>query len=312
MKDQYLFVEKYRPTRIADCILPERIKSSLQEIVNRKKVPNMLFSGGPGVGKTTAAKCICDEIGITYLFMNASEERGIDAIRDKVVGFASTSSLLGGSKVIILDEADKLTTDAQGVLRGVIEEFSGHCTFIMTCNFKSKIMEALQSRLPAVDFDLSKNEKVDMATSLFKRIKQILKIENIEYEDSALATIINEYFPDYRRILGEIQRLSHQGKIDHVAIARLGGVNNIDALYAVMKKKDFDGIRKWVAENGDIDSAKIYRTIYDSLSDTFKEECVPVVIIILAKYQYWAAFVVDQEINLASALTEIMIECDFK
>jgi len=272
----------------------------------------MMLSGGPGVGKTTAAIAMCEEIGLSYLMINASRERGIDILRVKVINYASTLSLTGGHKVIIMDEADSLTPDTQLALRGTIEEFSSNCTFILTCNFKSKLLDALHSRMPDVDFNLTNDEKQGMATAFFKRLKEILMLEGIKYTDPALVKIIQMYFPDYRRTLGELQRLSISGLIDETILAQMSDVRNIKELAGFLKDKNFGEVRKWVVENGDVDATRIFRKIYDALYEYMVPAGIPMAVIIISKYQYQSAFVADQEINLVACLTEMMVECEFK
>jgi DNA polymerase III delta prime subunit len=310
--NEFLFVEKYRPRTVAECVLPARIKRIFQEYVNKKQIPNMMLSGGPGVGKTTAAIAMCEEIGLNYMMINASRERGIDTLRVKVVNYASTLSLTGGHKVIIMDEADSLTPETQLALRGTIEEFSSNCTFIITCNFKSKLLDALHSRMPNVDFNLTADEKPHMAAAFFKRLQEILQAENITFTKDALIKIIQLYFPDYRRILGELQRLGSGGVIDETILAQVSDVRNIKELAGFLKDKNFGEVRKWVVENGDVDASRIFRKIYDALYEYMQAASIPMAVIIISKYQYQSAFVADPEINILAMLTEIMIECDFK
>lgn len=312
MEKEFLWTEKYRPHKVSDCVLPDRLKNTFQEYVNRKEVPNMMFSGGPGIGKTTLAMALCDEIGLDYILINASNERGIGTLRDKIVNFASTMSLVGGRKVIILDEADYLTAEAQAALRGTVEEFSNNCTFILTCNFKAKLIDAINSRMVSVDFTLANSEKQGMATAFFKRLKQILVTEEVEFDAAILARIISMYFPDYRKCLGELQRLSVFGKIDESTMQYVSDVKNLKDLMAFLKDKNFKEMRKWVIDNSDVDQSKIYRKVYDSLSDYLESSSIPQAVIILAKYQYQGGFVADAEINLVACMTEIMVECAFK
>lgn len=312
MSNDFLWVEKYRPHKIEDCVLPDRIKKAFQEYVNNGEIPNLLLSGPAGCGKTTAAMAMCDEIGCNYLFINSSEERGIDVLRTKVVGYASTVSLTGGRKVIILDEADGLTPDTQDALRGVIEKFSDNCSFIFTCNFKAKIKDAIHSRCAVVDFTLKSSEKPTMAAKMFKRVNEILNIEGVEYDKQVLIKIVEKYFPDYRRLLNELQRHAVSGNIDAGIIGQLDGIKSLSELIKALKDKDFGTMRKWVVMNSDIDPSRIYRTVYDGLNEYLKPESVPAAVVTLAKYQYQAAFVADQELNLVACLTEIMVECEVK
>ena len=312
MSNDFLWVEKYRPHKIEDCVLPDRIKKAFREYVNKGEIPNLLLSGPAGCGKTTAAMAMCDEIGCNYLFINSSEERGIDVLRTKVVGYASTVSLTGGRKVIILDEADGLTPDTQDALRGVIEKFAENCSFIFTCNFKAKIKDAIHSRCAVVDFTLKSSEKPLMASKMFKRVNEILNIEGVEYDKQVLVKIVEKYFPDYRRLLNELQRHAVSGNIDAGVVSQLDGIKSLSDLIKALKDKDFGTMRKWVVLNSDIDPSRIYRTVYDGLNEYLKPESIPAAVVTLAKYQYQAAFVADQELNLVACLTEIMVECEVK
>ena len=309
---EYLFVEKYRPHKIEDCILPDRLKNVFQEYVTQGDIPNLMLTGSAGVGKTTVAKAMCEQLGLNHLFINSSDERGIDTLRTKIKGYASTVSLTGGRKVIILDEADYLTPEAQAGLRGAIEEFSDNCSFIFTCNFKARLIDALHSRCAVVDFTLKGDEKVKMATQMFKRLVSILTQEGIEYDKQVLAKIVERYFPDYRRTLNELQRYSSSGRIDAGVLSQVESVRKLEDLVKYLKDKDFTAMRKWVVNNSDIDPSRIFRNIYDGLSEFLKPESVPYAVVTIAKYQYQAAFVADQELNLVACLTEIMVEADFK
>ena len=308
---EFLWVEKYRPHTIADCILPERLKKTFQEYVDSDTIPNLMLTGSAGVGKTTVAKAMCDEIGINHLYINASENRGIDVLRTTIRGYASTVSLTGGRKVIILDEADYLTGEAQAALRGAIEEFSQNCTFIFTCNFKSRLIEALHSRCSVIDFVLKSEEKAKMAMQLMKRMEYILTEENVIYDKAVLAKIIEKYFPDYRRTLNELQRYSSSGSLDAGIVAQLSDVRKIGELVKHLKDKNFGEMRKWCVANSDIEPARIYRKVYDSLYEYFKPESIPQAVVTISKYQYQAAFVADQEINLVACLTELMVDCEY-
>lgn len=311
MNESFLWVEKYRPSAVNDCILPDRLKKIFQDYVNTKEIPNLMLTGSAGVGKTTVAKAMCAEIGINHLFINSSEERGIDMLRTKIRTYASTMSLTGGKKVIILDEADYLTPEAQAALRGAIEEFANNCTFIFTCNFKSRLIEALHSRCSVVDFSLKRDEKQEMAAQLFKRMQLILSEEGVKYDKEVLAKIIGKFFPDYRRTLNELQRYSASGNLDASIVAQLSDVRKIGDLVKHLKNKNFGEMRKWVVVNSDIDASSIFRKIYDSLFESFKPESIPQAVVIIARYQYQSAFVADQEINLVACLTELMVECEF-
>lgn len=309
--ESFLWVEKYRPTTVKDCILPDRLKKPFQEYVDSKKIPNLMLTGSAGVGKTTIAKAMCDEIGINHLYINASENRGIDTLRTTIRNYASTVSLTGGLKVIILDEADYLTPEAQAAMRGAIEEFSSNCTFIFTCNFKSKLIDALHSRCSVIDFALKSDEKAKMASQLMKRMENILTQESVTYDKAVLAKIIEKYFPDYRRTLNELQRYSSSGSLDAGIVAQLSDVRKIGDLVKFLKEKNFGEMRKWCVTNSDIEPARIYRKIYDGLYEYMKSHSIPQAVVTIGKYQYQAAFVADQEINLVACLTELMVECEY-
>jgi replication factor C small subunit len=270
-----------------------------------------MLTGSAGVGKTTVAKAMCDEIGINHLYINASENRGIDMLRTTIRGYASTVSLTGGKKVIILDEADYMTPDAQAAMRGAIEEFAKNCTFIFTCNFKSKLIDAIHSRCSVIDFALKNDEKAKMAMQLMKRMENILTQESVTYDKAVLAKIIEKYFPDYRRTLNELQRFSGSGNLDAGIVSQLSDVRKIADLVKHLKDKNFGDMRKWCVANSDIEPARIYRKVYDSLYEYFKPESIPQAVVIISKYQYQAAFVADQEINLVACLTELMVDCEY-
>lgn len=312
MSEEFLWCERYRPQKVVDCILPDRLKKVFQDYVDKQSIPNLMLTGTAGVGKTTVALAMCDEIGLDYLYINASDERRLDDFRGKIKGFASTVSLIDKKKVIILDEADNIFGDTQSALRAAIEQFSNNCTFILTCNFKSKLIEPIHSRCSVIDFGLKSDEKPKMAEAFFKRITDILKKENISYDKESLISIVKKYFPDYRRTLNELQRYSTSGTIDAGVAAQIGNIRNVSDLIQNLKDKDFNAMRKWVVVNSDIDTSTIYRKIYDSLNEYLKPEYTPQAIIILAKYQYQGAFVADPEINLVACLTEIMVDCQFK
>ena len=309
---EYLYVEKYRPHKIEDCILPDRLKKVFQEYVTEGNIPNLMLTGTAGCGKTTVAKAMCEEIGCNFLFINSSDERGIDVLRTKIKGYASTVSLTGGRKVIILDEADYLTPEAQAGLRGAIEEFSENCSFIFTCNFKARLIDALHSRCSVIDFALKGDEKAKMAAQMFKRLSNILTEESITYDKDVLGKIVQRYFPDYRRTLNELQRYSTSGNIDAGVLSQVESVRKLDDLIKSLKDKDFSIMRKWVVNNSDIDQSRIFRSIYDNLCVYLKPESVPQAVVTLAKYQYQSAFVADQELNLVACLTELMVECEVK
>jgi DNA polymerase III delta prime subunit len=310
MNEHMLWVEKYRPKTVEECILPEATKATFQEYVNRKEIPNLLLSGTAGVGKTTIAKALCEEVGCDYIVINGSSERGIGTMQNQVMNYATAMSLSGGRKVVILDEADNLTPDAQKALRGIIEEVAANCSFIFTCNFKSKIMDAIHSRCTVIDFKIN-GSKAKMATQFFKRVEWILKEENVTYDKEVVAAIITKHFPDNRRILNELQRYSVSGNIDKGILASVADINLSD-LVKSLKNKDFASCRKWVTSNLDSDPTTIFRKLYDTLYEVLEPNSVPQMVLILAKYQYQAAFVADHEINLIACLTEIMVECSFK
>ena len=308
--EHLLWTEKYRPKTIEECILPERLKKPFQEYVNQKQIPNLLLAGGAGVGKTTVAKALCNEIGCDYIVINGSDESGIDTFRNKIKGYASSMSFSGGRKVIIIDEADYLNPNStQPALRNAIEEFAGNCSFIFTCNYKNRIIEPLHSRCAVIEFNLKNDENAKMAAAFFKRIKTVLQSESIEYDDKVIAELIKKHFPDFRRIINELQRYSQFGKIDTGILAQIGDVS-IDEIIKFVKSKDFSSIRKWVATH-EIDSTTFYRKIYNSLYEVMKPQSIPQAVLILADYQYKAAFVADHEINTVACLTEIMVECEF-
>ena len=306
-----LWTEKYRPQTVSDCILPDRLKQPFQEYVNQKNIPNLLLSGGAGVGKTTIAKAMCNEIGCDYMVINGSDESGIDVFRTKIKTYASSMSLMGGRKVIIIDEADYLNPNStQPALRNAIEEFASNCSFIFTCNFKNRIIEPLHSRCAVVDFTLKNGEKAQMAGQFFKRIQSVLSNETVEYDDKVIAELIKKHFPDFRRIINELQRYSQFGKIDVGVLNQIGDVS-INDIVKFLKDKDFGAIRKWVASN-DIDAATLFRKLYDNLYDTLKPQSIPQAVVILADYQYKNAFVADAEINTVACLTELMVSLEFK
>ena len=308
--EHLLFTEKYRPKTIADCILPDRLKTPFQEYVNQNNIPNLLLTGGAGVGKTTVAKAMCEEIGCDYMVINGSDENGVDVVRYKITNYASSMSLSGGRKVIIIDEADYLSPNAQAAFRNAIEEFASNCSFIFTCNYKNKLIDPLHSRCAVVDFTLKNNEKTQMAGQFFKRIQSILQSEKIEYDDKVIVELIKKHFPDFRRVINELQRYSQFGKIDGGILSHIVEVSLGDIIKYI-KDKDFGAIRKWVASN-DIDATTFFRKIYDNLYDVLKPQSIPQAVIILADYQYKQAFVADTEINTLACLTEIMVSCEFK
>ena len=308
--DHLLWTEKYRPQTINDCILPERLKKSFQEYVNQKEIPNLLLTGGAGVGKTTVAKAMCNEVGCDYMVINGSDENGVDTIRVKIKNYASSMSFAGGRKVIILDEADYLTPNAQAILRNAIEEFASNCSFIFTCNYKTKIIEPLHSRCAVIDFTLRTNEKAQMASAFFKRIESILDTEKVEYESKVLAEVVKKHFPDFRRVINELQRYSKLGKIDVGILSQIGDIS-LSQIVKHLKEKDFTSVRKWAA-TAEVDNSTFFRKLYDALYDIVKPHSIPQAVIILADYQYKQAFVADHEINLVACLTELMANVEFK
>ena len=310
--ETFLWVEKYRPTSIDACILPNSLKDSFSEFVKNKHIPNLILSGGPGIGKTTVAKAMVEEIGATWMMVNGSEESGIDILRTKIKNFASTVSLEGGRKYIILDEADYLNPQStQPALRGFMEEFHKNCGFILTCNYKNRLIEPLHSRCSVVDFIIAKGDKPTLASDFFNRVKMILSDENVKFDQKVVAELLNKYFPDWRRILNELQRYSASGQIDAGILVNLSEVN-INELMEALKKQEFTNVRKWIVNNLDNDPVRIYRRIYDSLYDNIDKSTIPHAVIILAEYSYKSAFVADQEINLLACFTEIMAQVKFK
>ena len=310
----FIWVEKYRPQTIEDCILPDSIKKTFQEFLNKGEIPNMLLSGPPGVGKTTVAKALCKQLGVDYYVVNGSDEgRFLDTVRNNAKNFASTVSLSSESKhkVIIIDEADNTTPDVQLLLRASIEEFSNNCRFIFTCNYKNKIIEPLHSRCAVIEFGIKGKQKADLATCFFKRLNSILEQERIEADKKVLAELINKHFPDWRRVLNECQRYSVGGKIDSGILAHFSDVK-VNDLIKNLKAKNFSEVRKWCVNNLDNDPAVLLRRLYDSLYESLVPASIPAAVLVIAKYQYQVAFVADQEINMLACLTEIMVECKFK
>ena len=314
MRDEFLWVEKYRPKTIDECILPEDTKQTFKNFLDKGEVPNLLLAGPAGCGKTTVAKALCNQLGADYYVINGSDEgRFLDTVRNTAKNFASTVSLSSTAKhkVIIIDEADNTTNDVQLLLRAFIEEFSGNCRFIFTCNFKNKILEPLHSRCAVIEFSITGKQKPAIAASFFKRIQTILDQEGVGYEQKVLIELINKHFPDWRRVLNECQRYSSGGQIDTGILAHFSDVK-VNDLVKKLKGKDFPEVRKWIVNNLDNDTGVLLRRIYDACYDSLVPNSIPSAVLILAKYQYQMAFVADQEINMLACLTEIMVECEFK
>ena len=310
--NEILWVEKYRPVTVDDCILPSELKQTFQQFVDNEEIPNLLLTGTAGVGKTTIAKAMLEQIGCTYMMINGSEESGIDTLRTKIKNFASTVSMDGKRKYVILDEADYLNPQStQPALRGFIEEFSRNCGFILTCNFRNRIIEPLHSRCSTVEFRIPNAEKPQLAMGFMKRVQYILENENVKSDERVVAELINKFFPDWRRCLNELQRYSATGSIDAGILVNLSDTS-IKELVSFVKDKDFKSCREWVVHNLDNDPHRIYRRIYDSLSGNVPDSAVPHCVLILGNYSYKSAFVADQEINLLACLTEMMTSVQFK
>ena len=310
----FLWVEKYRPQKIEDCILPETTKKTFQEFLDKGEVPNLLLAGPAGCGKTTVAKALCIELGVDYYVINGSDEgRFLDTVRNTAKNFASTVSLASTAKhkVIIIDEADNTTNDVQLLLRAFCEEFHGNCRFIFTCNYKNRIIEPLHSRCAVIEFGIKGKERSSIAMEFFKRLTHILDSENVEADKKVLVELINKHFPDWRRVLNECQRYSVGGKIDSGILASFSDIS-INELVKNLKEKNFAEVRKWIVSNLDNDTTVLLRRIYDNLYDSLVPGSIPAAVLVLAKYQYQSAFVADQEINILACLTEIMVECEFK
>jgi len=312
MKDNILWVEKYRPDSIDDCVLPDSTKEIFQSIVDSGELPNLLLFGTSGVGKTTVAKALCNQLKCDWLMINGSDEgRLIDTLRTTISSYASTVSLSGGMKVIIIDEADYMNKDTvQPALRGLIEEFSNNCRFIFTCNYHNRIIPALHSRCSVVDFKTAKEDKPLLAQSFSAAVLRILDAEGIKYKPDIVAQLVVKFFPDFRRVLNELQKHSVGGTID-ANVLKSSSNETFNELVGYLKQKDFSSMRKWVAQNIDNDHVRLFRQIYDSCSSVLKNESVPQAVLTIADYQYKSAFVADQEVNMVACLTELMINCEF-
>ena len=312
--NEFLWVEKYRPKTIEECILPKSTQKTFTEFVNSGELPNLLLAGPPGVGKTTVAKALCHELGVDYYVINGSDEgRFLDTVRNQAKSFASTVSLTstGKHKVIIIDEADNTTHDVQLLLRANIESFYKNCRFIFTCNYKNKIIEPLHSRCSVVEFGIRGKERQELAAKFFKRLQTILVEEKVKAEPKVLVGLINKHFPDWRRVLNECQRYSTSGEIGSEVLTALSPTNTSE-LIGFLSKKEFQNVRKWVVQNLDNDPNSILRSVYDSIYENLKPSSIPEAVLIIAKYQYQSAFAADQEINMLAAMTELMVQCEFK
>ena len=308
MSNDFLWVEKYRPKTISDIILPDNLKETFTKIVQSSEMPNMLFTGTAGLGKTTVAKAMCNQMGLDWILINGSEEGNIDTLRGKIKQFASSVSLQGGFKVVILDEADYLNPQStQPALRGFIEEFANNCRFILTCNFKNRIIEPLHSRCGVYEFNTTKKDMVNLCMSFMDRAKIILTDEGVEYNEKVLAELIMKFAPDWRRVLNELQRQAFNGKITGIN----NDINNFSELFEHLKTKNFKSMRKWVTDNMDVEASAIFRGIYDQMYDHLKPQSIPQLVLILADYQYKQAFVADHELNVVACMTEIMANVEF-
>ena len=312
MSTDFLWVEEYRPKTIDDCILPQSLKTLFTSFIQKGELSNILLSGPPGIGKTTVAKALCDQLNCDWIMINGSQEGGIDVLRNKIQNFASTVSLSGGKKVVILDEADYLNPQStQPALRGFIEEFHKNCRFILTCNFKNRLIDPLHSRFSTIEFRIANKDKPKLASKLFERAVYILKEHNIDYDEPVLAELIKKHFPDFRKLINELQRYSVSGKIDAGILVNISD-ENLKTLLSHLKGKDFTEMRKWVVHNLDNDPVKIFRRIYDSMYEHLQPATIPHAVLIIADYQYKSAFVADQEVNLVACLTELMSQVKFK
>lgn len=310
--ENFLWVEKYRPRTISDCILPSDLKQTFEQFITQGNVPNLLLAGKPGVGKTTVARALLEQLKVDYMVINGSMNGNIDTLRVEIKNFASSVSLMGGRKYVILDEADYLNANStQPALRNFMEEFSRNCGFILTCNYKNRIIEPLQSRCGVIDFKISGKDAPKLAKQFHMRVAKILEMEGVAFDNAVVAQLISKHFPDWRRILNELQRYGVNGKIDAGILSRLDDIG-IATLVDDMKAKNYSNVRKWVGENSDVDCNVLFRKFYDEAAAMFKPQSVPQLVLILADYQYKAAFVADPEINLAACMAEIMVQCEFK
>ena len=312
-REEFLWVEKYRPSKVIDCVLPSDLEETFSEYVDKKSVPNLILTGGPGTGKTTAAKALCEETSTDYLMVNGSDEgRSIDTVRTTLTQFCSSVSMTGNRKAIIMDEADYMNPDSvQPALRGFIENFGNNVSFLFTCNYRSRIIDPIHSRCAVLDFIIPNNEKPKIAERYLDRCEKILDGEGVKYDKKVLIELIMKYFPDFRRVLNELQRYSVSGEIDTGILSSINEIN-LNELVHSLKGKKFSEVRKWANQNIDQDTTKIFRKLYDNLSGQLKPQSIPQAVLIIADYQYKSAFVADQEINLVAGLTEIMVECEFK
>ncbi len=310
--EEFLWVEKYRPRKVEECVLSQDLKKIFQNVLDKGELQNMMFTGTAGTGKTTVARALCNELDLDYIIINRSEESGIDTLRNKIKQFASSVSLSGGLKVVILDEADYLNPQStQPALRGFIEEFSANCRFILTCNFKNRIIEPLHSRTSVIEFAMPKKEKEALAGQFMQRVQQILSVESINSEPAVIAELIMKYFPDFRRTLNELQRYSNFGKIDSGILVNANDIA-LDTLMNALKIKDFRKMRQWVADNIDIEPASMFRKVYDNMNEYVEPQSIPQLVLILADYQYKNSFVADHELNMVACLTEVMAGVKFK
>lgn len=310
VREEFLYVEKYRPKKVADTILPGAIKATFQQFVDKNEIPNLMLAGGAGTGKTTIARAMCEEVGADYIIINGSMNGGIDTLRNEIKNFASTVSFSGGRKIVILDEADYLPPLTQAALRNFMEEFSRNCGFILTCNFKNRIIAPLHSRCSIVDFKIQNSDKPKLAAQFMKRVEMVLTTEGIKYDKQAVAAVIMKFFPDNRRILNELQRYAASGEIDSGILAGMSE-EGFKELVEMVRAKKWKDMRKWVGENIDNEPTSIMRKFYDGAFEFISPSSIPTLVLLIAEYQYKAGFVADQEINLVAFLTQVMSEVEF-